>query len=151
MSRKPLTLTVSTPIRVEDLLAAFCGTQTETELSKQLSPLRHHEWQGKRVVVTIAEHQPTEQDYLNAAIRDGLLRATPDAEHPYTWNTDVVSKAWVSVFVERVCVRLDYKQPWRWAMKMFGLNNLSQINNNEKNSHRYETVASQVKGLLDKA
>lgn len=158
MSRKPLTLTVSTPIRVEDLLAALGDNQSATEgtnhklpeLSEQLSQLRYNEWQGKRVKITITEHQPSEQDYLDAAIRDGLLRATPDAEYPYTWNSKF-TKEMVSVFVERVCFRLGYAQPWRWAKKLFGLNNLSQLNNKLKDMPRYKDFVGRVTNLLDKA
>lgn len=146
MSRKPLTLTVSTPIRVEDLLAALGD--------EKLSRLRLNVWQGKRVIITITEHQPTEQDYLNAAITDGLLCETPDAEYPYTWNSKVTNE-WVSEFVARVCVRLGYAQPWRWAKELFGLNNLRQLNNNlsnkQKNTRRYKNIVNQVTDLLDNA
>lgn len=158
MSRNALTFTVSTPIRVEELLAAICGSQSATEVSnhklpelnEQLSQLKHNEWQGKRVKITITEHLPTEQDYLDAAIREGLLRETPDAEYPYTWNSKF-TKEKVSVFVERVCFRLGYAQPWRWAKKLFGLNNLSQLNNKLKDMPRYETIVKDVTSLLNNA
>lgn len=158
MSRKPLTFTVSTPIRVEELLAAICGSQSATEVSnhklpelnEQLSQLKHKVWHGKRVKITITEHQPSEQDYLNAAIREGLLSETPDAEYPYAWNSKF-TKEMVSVFVERVCFRLGYAQPWRWAKKLFGLNNLSQLNYNLKDMPRYKDIVGRVTNLLDNA
>lgn len=147
MSRKALTLTLSRPCGIEDFIAANCDSLTKDEYVQ----LKHNEWHGKRVTITITEHQPTEQDYLNAAIGEGLLCATPDAEHPYTWNIPEVTKEWVSEFVVRVCVRLDISQPWRWAKDLFGLTGLRQAHYYLTGTPRSNDVERQVTSLLDNA
>lgn len=130
---------------VEEFLAA-CSDRLTTDEYVQL---KHREWQGKRVKITITEHQPTQQDYLNAAIREGMLRATPDAEYPYTWNLSEVTKEWVSEFVVRVCHRLGIAQPWRWAHDLFGLSNLRQYNNRLSKTSHSESISKQVIQFLN--
>lgn len=68
----------------------------------------------------------TLQDFLNAAIRVGWLRATPEGRYPYTWN-DTVTHELIAAFVNIVAFRLGIRHKWKWAEETFGIKNLNPI------------------------
>lgn len=146
MSRKPLTLTLSTPILVEEFLAACSDKLTTLEFIR----LKSNKWSDKHIIITIHEVIPSEQDYLGLVISRGYLLPTPNEQNPYRWDFRQVTHEWVSVFVSEVCKRMCISQPWRWAQDRFGLPNLKQSYNNLVKAKRASKIERDVSDLLKK-
>lgn len=144
MSRKPLTLTLSHTISVEEFLVAHSDKLTTLEFIRLKSSM----WCGKRIVITIQEEPPSEQDYLGLVISRGYLLPTPNEPNPYQWDFRKVTHEWVSVFVSTVCERMCISQPWRWAKERFGLSNLKQSYNNLLKAKRASKLEQDVSELL---